>query len=134
MNWSYYDFWDLDKNLGIFDFYILKIKKYLFSFNIADYYKFDHFVIVHIKTNESEINYDSLNDISFNNMIFNAIQNTSKIGYYELQNSLEANFTCITFKRQEKSITLTTDFFKCFDTKNNFYNYHFNNFCQHLNN
>jgi len=123
IKWSTYDFWDLIQSYEIY----IGIKKFFFNFNIADYYKSNHFVIMHVRTNDIEIDYDKFNDKALNSVLLNALNGTSQI-----QSVTESNFVCIRYDNKEKNLTLTSDFLNCYNTKKNFYNYHFNHFCHQM--
>jgi len=69
IKWSTYDFWDLIQSYDIY----IGIKKLFFNFNIADYYKSNHFVIMHVRTNDIEIDYDKFNDKALNSVLLNAL-------------------------------------------------------------
>ena len=111
----------------IFELYIT-IKKLLNNFNIADYYRDNHFIVSHIKTNEMEINYDNFNDNTFNNIVLKAINSSLAVNdSYGLTKIL--NLTCIKYDNSKKSISFTSDFLNCFKNTKKAYNYHFNIFC-----
>ena len=126
IKWSYYDFWDLMTSYSIYDIYI-GFKKLFINFKIADYYNSNHFIILHVKTNQTEIDYDQFNDKALNNILLNSFNDKSGT-----QNVSKDNFICIQYDNNEKNLTLTNDFLNCFNSNKNFYNYYFNHFCHEL--
>ena len=55
LKWSYYDFWDLGNSLGIYKLYAYILK--LFKISMLDYYKSNHFVILHTHLGSATVNY-----------------------------------------------------------------------------
>ena len=132
IKWAYYNFWDLEKKYGIYELYIA-IKKLLNIFNIADYYRNNHFIVLHIETSKTEINYENFNDNTFNNILLKAINSSLTLNdSYGVRKIIERNLTCFKFDNIKKSISFTNEFLNCFSTTKNFYNYHFNKFCHKL--
>lgn len=137
LKWSYYDFWDLSNTLGIYEVYFNFLK--LFDINASDYYKLNYFVILHLKNDDKEINYDQFNDNTF---FLSLVNETSKslirINNYFKYNTLNnKNISCATYKIKQIRALLPNGnneniISNCYNYKINFYNIHFYNFCRNL--
>ena len=98
VRWAYYDFWDLGNTLPIYQFYAYLLS--FFSVSVIDFYKFDHFVILHAQPENEEVNYNSVTTNNINLTTTTSVKNTSTM----TSNRIDAS-SCINAAR---SGTLTT--------------------------
>ena len=135
VKWSYYDFWELRHYHrtfidGLFNLFF-KFQNIFLNKSVFDYYRQDDFVILHVKTDNKEINYNAFND-NYVNSIFLNVVNSSTQNIANSENFYAKNLTCIKYNKTNKSLTLTSHFLNCYDSDKNFFNFHFYNFCHNL--
>ncbi len=117
IKWSYYDFWDLDNKLTIYEVYSYVLR--LFNIHPIDYYINNHFVILHLQKNNQEVNYNTFN-------LFKEINRTKLLDDAKelIARPNQTNLTCILENNSKISSCLHFD-----DINVNLFYYHFYNFC-----
>lgn len=89
VEWSYYDFWDLGNTLSIYELYAFILK--LFNINAIDYYKSNHFVILHTQLGSEEVNY-TVTDTRATRPSSQALKSSSSSSLLSMRNNSKMEF------------------------------------------
>jgi len=126
ISWSYYDFWDHGNTLSIYEFYARFLK--FFNINAIDYYKSDHFVILHVQHDNKEINYNFFNECYFHQYFINLFEKLKSKNKNDTKSGNIQNLKQTICSMQD----LTSKFLCFLNSKNYNFNFHFYDFCVQL--